>query len=242
MEARIMLFSAHISDTGSVKALRRTTPGAEVPGLRSARTGVCAPFTDGALPKPQPGREALLACWEDEESLDNFLVSHPTGQAFADGWQVRMELFRAVGIWPGIDDDMAQVCRGVATPKVGPMVAITIGTAYLRTVGSFLKVNKGLERQFLVAPNAIWGTAIANIPQRLVATLSIWEDAAAAVSYMRSGAHGAAVKAHFDPNKDPTGHTFVTGGGFFGLRPISTRGSLHGRNPLSFEVPPLSER
>ena len=32
--------------------------------------------------------------------------------------------------------------------------------------------------------------------------------------------------------KDPTGHTFVTGGGFFGLQPMSISGSLHGRIPI----------
>lgn len=233
----VMLFSAHISDTSTLKALRRKTPGpSDVPGLRSARTAICAPFTAGVLPKPQLRREALLACWTDEDSLDTFLADHPTGQAFADGWQLRMELFRAVGVWPGIDDDMQEACRGVAAAPDGPTVAITIGTAHLRTILPFARVNKGLERQFLTTPNAIWGTALTNIPQRLVATLSIWENAAAAVSYMRTGAHGAAVKAHFDPKKDPTGHTFVTGGGFFGLRPISTSGSLQGRNPISTDT------
>jgi hypothetical protein len=229
-----MLFTAHISDTSPFRALRRKTPGSsEVSGLRSARTAICAPFTAGALPKPQLGREALLACWEDEDSLDKFLADHPTGRAFADGWEVRMELFRAVGVWPGVDGDMAEACRGVATPNEGPTVAITIGTAYLRTIMPFARVNKGLERQFLQAPNAIWGTALTNLPQRLVATLSIWENAAAAMSYVRSGAHGDAVKTHFDPKKDPTGHSFVTGGGFFGLRPVSTRGALQGRNPIA---------
>jgi hypothetical protein len=232
-----MLFSAHISDTGPLKALLRKTPGpSEVPGLRSARTAICAPFTAGALPKPQLGREALLACWEDEDSLEKFLADHPTGRAFVDGWEVRMELFRAVGVWPGVDSDMAEACRGIAAPNNGPTVAITIGTAYLRTVVSFARVNKGLERQFLQTPNAIWGTALINLPQRLVATLSIWENAAAAVNYIRTGAHGEAVKAHFDPKKDPTGHSFVTGGGFFGLRPVSTRGWLQGRNPIAADT------
>jgi hypothetical protein len=235
-----MLFSAHISDTGPLKALRRKTPQpSDVPGLRSARTAICAPFTSGALPKPQLGREALLACWQDEDSLDAFLADHATGRAFADGWQVRMELFRSVGMWPGLDDDMADACRDIPTPPDGPSVAITIGTAYLRTAAQFARVNKGLERQFLKTPNAIWGTALTNLPQRLVATLSIWENASAAVSYMRTGAHAAAVTAHFDPKKDPTGHTFVTGGGFFGLRPIATRGELQGRNPISADLIPL---
>ena len=232
-----MLFSTHISDTGPLKALRRKTPDpSDVSGLRSARTAICAPFTAGMLPKPQLGREALLACWEDEDSLDRFLADHPTGRVFADGLEVRMELFRAVGVWPGTDDDMAEACRCIATPTDGPTVAITIGTAYLKTIVPFARVNKGLERQFLQTPGAIWGTALTNLPQRLVATLTIWENAAAAVSYMRTGAHGEAVKAHFDPKKDPTGHSFVTGGGFFGLRPVSTRGSLHGRNPIAADA------
>jgi hypothetical protein len=116
-----MLFSTHISDTGPLKALRRKTPDpSEVSGLRSARTAICAPFTAGILPKPQLGREALLACWEDEDSLDRFLTDHPTGRVFADGLEVRMELFRAVGVWPGTDDDMAEACRCVATPTYGP--------------------------------------------------------------------------------------------------------------------------
>ena len=232
-----MLFSTHISDTGPLKALRRKTPNpSDVSGLRSARTAICAPFAAGLLPKPQLGREALLACWEDEDSLDNFLADHPTGRAFADGLEVRMELFRAVGVWPGTDADMAEACRGVATPTDGPTVAITIGTAYLRTVVPFARVNKGLERQFLQAPGAIWGTALTNLPQRLVATLTIWENAAAAVTYMRTGANGEAVRAHFDPTKDPTGHSFVTGGGFFGLRPVSTTGLLQGRNPITADA------
>ncbi len=53
---------------------------------------------------------------------------------------------------------------------------------------------------------------------------------------MKSGAHGAAVDAHYDPAKDRTGHTFVTGGGFFGFRPLSTNGSLEGRNPLAEDL------
>jgi hypothetical protein len=73
-----MLFSTHVSDTGPLEALRRKTPDpSEVSGLRSARTAICAPFTAGMLPKPQLGREALLACWEDEDSLDRFLADHP---------------------------------------------------------------------------------------------------------------------------------------------------------------------
>ena len=232
-----MIFSAHVVDTSPMTSLRRKAPQAEeVPGLRSARTATCAPFTLGVLPRPQLSREAMLACWEDEESIDQFLESHPTGRTMAAGWQVRMELVRAVGVWPGLEDDMVEAAGTKVQGMTGPSVAITIGTAYLRKVIPFMRVNSGLEDQFLDTPRGVWGTAMTNLPQRLVATLTIWESADDAVDYMKSGAHGAAVKAHFDPAKDPTGHTFVTGGGFFGFRPLSTSGSVGGKNALSAEL------
>ena len=232
-----MLFSAHVADTGRLKALRRKTPKpADAPGLRSARTATCAPFTPGVLPRPQLSREAMVACWEDEESLDRFLSAHPTGQAFAAGWHVRMELLRGVGVWPGLDDTIAELKPSVATKPSGASIAVTIGTAYLRRVVPFIRVNSGLEDQFLDTPSGIWGTAMTNLPQRLVATLTIWDTPQAAADYMASGAHGAAVATHYDPVKDPTGHTFVTGGGFFGFRPLSTAGSLDGKNPLPADL------
>ena len=232
-----MLFSAHVANTSVLTALRRKMPQpADVPGLRSARTALCAPFSPGVLPRPQLGREGMVAAWQDDASLDRFLTDHPTGRAFADGWHVRMELVRAAGVWPGIDDNMMDLAGNKAKGMTGPSIAITIGTAYLRTVVPFIRVNSGLEDQFLATPSGMWGTQLTNLPQRLVATLTIWESADAAVDYIGSGAHGAAVAAHYDPAKDPTGHTFVTGGGFFGFRPLSTSGSVDGRNPVSADL------
>ena len=75
-----MLFSAHVVDTGPIKAVRRKTPQAgDVAGLLSARTATCAPFSKGFLPRPQFGRETMVACWEDDAALDGFLADHPSG-------------------------------------------------------------------------------------------------------------------------------------------------------------------
>ena len=118
----------------------------------------------------------------------------------------------------------------------GPSVAITIGTAHLKTIVPFVRVNSGLEDQFLDTPTGIWGTTMTNLPQRLVATLTVWESPDAALDYIRSGAHGLAVAAHYGRAKDPTGHTFVTGGGFFGFRPLSVHGTVGGTNPVSADL------
>lgn len=229
-----MLFSVHVADTSPLAAVRRRTPqAADVAGLKSARNGIGAPFVHSHIPRPQLGREVLLACWEDESSLDMFLESHAFGQAMASGWQARLELVRAVGVWPGLDDDMMAEAGNRAETMTGPSVAITIGTAFLKSAVPFARVTKGLDRQFLQTPTGLWGTAMTNLPQRLVASLTVWQDLGAAADYMKTGAHAQAVQDHFDFNRDPTGHTFVTGGGFFGFRPLSTSGSLSGRNPLA---------
>lgn len=229
-----MLFSAHIFDSSPLTALRSKAPTAlATPGLISARNTFCAPFTHSMLPSPQLGREALIACWEDESSLDAFLTDDAVGQNAADGWHVRLELVRAVGVFPGVDADVNEIAGDKATGMTGPSVAMTMGIAYIKTIPRFHKVNKGLERQFLDTPTAVWGTAMVNLRTRFVATLTVWESLDAASDYMKTGAHGAAVRAHYDPAKDPTGHDFVTGGGFFGFRPLSMHGAVDGRNAVS---------
>jgi len=229
-----MLFTAHIVDTDPLKALRRTAPeAAQVPGLLSARVATSAPFTAGWMPKPQFGRAAMLACWQDESSADRFLGDHPVGQAFSAGWNAKLELFRAVGQFPGVPlEDISAVADANVAPTSGPSVALTIGTAYARTLLPFIRVTKNIDKQFLQAPGSIWGTAFVNLPKLMVASFTIWESPTAAEEFMRTSAHGASVRDHFDYQKDPTGHTFVTGGGFLGFRPVSVTGSLIGRNPI----------
>jgi hypothetical protein len=125
-----MLFSAHVADTSPLAALRRKTPKPiEAPGLKSARTATCAPFTRGVLPRPQPAREAMVACWDDEDALDRFLADHPAGRVFSTGWHARMELIRAAGVWPGLDENMVAAAGAKAQTATGPSIAITIGTA-----------------------------------------------------------------------------------------------------------------
>jgi len=229
-----VIFSAHVAESSTIRSLRRKTPVADdVPGLRSARIAPAARANKKPYPSPQLSRECMVACWEDESSIDRFLGDHPTGRVLASGWMAKMELIRAVGVWPGLDDDLTAEAGDRSRGYTGPTLAVTIGTAYLRSILPFVRVNNGLEAQFLDAPGAIWGTLMTNLPQRLVATLTIWEHSRAALEYVRHGAHGQAVADHFDPIKDPTGHTFVTGGGFFGFRPLRVTGAVGGKNPMT---------
>ena len=44
------------------------------------------------------------------------------------------------------------------------------------------------------------------------------------------------MRNHYHPAKDPTGHDFVTGGGFLGFRPLSIHGSVSGANAVSDQI------
>lgn len=229
-----MFFSAHLFDSSPLAAIKRRAPTPEdTPGLRSAQTAICAPFANSMRPSVQLGRESMIACWDDESSVDRFLEDNPTGREAAQGWHVRLELVRSLGVFPGLDDNMSEIAGDKAQGMKGPSFAITMGTAYVKTIPTFYRVNKGLERQFLATPSGLWGTAMSNLRTRFVATLTAWESLDAATAYVKAGAHGEAVRNHFDPKKDLTGHTFVTGGGFFGFRPLSIHGEVTGKNAVS---------
>lgn len=234
VQTETMFFSAHLFDSSPLAAMRRRAPtSADTPGLLSARTAICAPFSNSMIPRAQLGRESMIACWDDETALDRFLEVNETGREVSSGWHVRLELVRALGVFPGLDVDMDEVAGDKADDMTGPSFAITMGTAYVKTIPTFYRVNKGLERQFLATPNGLWGTAMSNLRTRFVATLTAWESLDAAMSYVKAGAHGEAMRNHFDPKKDRTGHTFVTGGGFFGFRPLSIHGQVTGKNAVA---------
>ena len=72
--------------------------------------------------------------------------------------------------------------------------------------------RSGLESQFLETPSGLWGTGFAKLPQLPVGTLTVWKSGDAAADF--------------------------TGGGFFGFRPLSTRGSVGGKNPVSAGIVP----
>lgn len=229
-----MLFSAHLFDSNPRIAMNRVAPvEADVPGLLSAHTGSCAPFDESYFALPQLGREFMIAAWENEENLDQFLERSDHGREMSAGWHVRLELVRAIGMFPGLDRDLHEVAQDKAASMTGPSVALTLGKAHLKTIPEFFYVNKGLERQFIATPEGRWGTACANLKTRFVSTITVWDSLGAATDYVRKGAHGDAVMNHSDLKADPTGHSFVTGGGFLGFRPLSMHGEVTGRNAVS---------
>jgi hypothetical protein len=98
-----VIASVHLADVSKRAALRllsATLAPAEVHGLRYAEITIAAPLSGHLLPRPDPGRVGLIAGWDDDEALEEFLVGHPLAEQFSHGWHVRLRPTRIFGAWP----------------------------------------------------------------------------------------------------------------------------------------------
>ena len=104
-----MLASVHVADVGARAAVgfgRRTPKAGEVDGLRHANVAFGASLSASTLPPREFGRVGLVAFWDDEAALDDFLDSHPAAEGLAGGWRLRLAPLRAHGSWPGLPPDV----------------------------------------------------------------------------------------------------------------------------------------
>jgi hypothetical protein len=221
-----MIVSIHIADLGALGtlgALRGRPDPADTPGLRYAETTITARLGGSALPSPQARRAGMIAAWDDDRSLDEFLGCSPHAARFADGWQVRLEPLRVSGAWPEmpglpehelpVDDDE-------------PVAVLTLGRLRLTRVVPFLRAGAPAESEVAEEPELLAATGLAR-PPHLVSTFSLWRSAAAMrdYAYRERGAHRAAVRSD-------RAHPFHHRSAFVRFRPYASSGSWDGRDPL----------
>lgn len=226
-----MIASVHIADVGARTAFgqaRKAPRPSAVPGLRHANIGLAAPLSKRVMPSPQFGRVGLIAFWDAEEALDRFEDSHPLAQRLAGGWHARLEPLRMFGSWPGVPDDIA---RSRADSDDGEKVVLTLGRLRLPQAPRFLRTSAKAEGALASASGLTWATGIAKPP--FVATCSLWQSTEALSDY----AFGDGDPAHADAIKEQARKQFHHESAFIRFHPLSTRGSLGGKNPLSETLP-----
>jgi len=222
-----MIASVHIANVGprsTLSVLRKAPKPAEVGGLRNAEVALTAPLSASVLARPDLGRVALVAFWDDDEALDHFLAGHPVARELAGGWHLRLEALRAFGTWPGLPAD-TPTTRTV--DHDGPVAALTIGRLRLSQTVRFLRTSAKAEAGVLGAPGLVWATGLARPP--LVSTFSLWESTRALATY----AFGRAATAHPDAIAEGERKSFHHRQAFIRFRPYASVGGLGGRNPLS---------
>ncbi len=222
-----MIVSVHIADVGpraAMRALRQQPAPARIAGLAYARTTVTAPISERLLPSPQPGRVGMIAAWENDAGIDEFLAAHPTGETFAAGWEARMEPLRVSGAWPEMPGLPA---RPLPVDEAEPVAALTLGRPRLNRVVPFLRNAAAAEADAARDGAVIAASGLARLPQ-LVSTFTLWRSFAALreYAYGKGGAHAAAVSTD---RERPFHHASA----FVRLRPYSSRGAWEGRDPLA---------
>jgi hypothetical protein len=221
-----VIASVHIADVGpraAVGVARRAPRPDQTPGLRHAHVALTAPLSGAVRPRPDLGRPALVAFWDDDEALNRFLVEHPTAKTLARGWSVRLTPLRLHGSWPGVPDDLP---HGRDVEHDGPTAVLTLGRVRLDRVVAFFRTSARAEAAVLEAPGLIWATGIAKPP--FVSTFSLWRSTDALRTYAYDGPqpeHPDAIAAH---RARPFHHQSA----FVRFHPYGSRGHLEGRNPL----------
>jgi hypothetical protein len=222
-----MIASVHIADVGARSALpivRRAPKPEEVAGLRHADVGLTAPLSAALLGRPDPGRIALVAFWDDDAALDRFLEHDPLAVKLAGGARVRLAPLRAFGSWPGLPSDTP---TSRVVDHEGPVAALTLGRLRFSQTLRFLRTSAKAEARAIGAPGLIWATGMARPP--FVCTFSLWESTRALSTY----AFGRAEPAHPDAIAEGTAKPFHHRQAFIRFAPYASVGGLDGRNALA---------
>lgn len=228
-----MIASFHLADVGKRAGLRllrtRLAPG-DAPGLRYGVLTMASPLSASRLPRPSPGRVALIAAWEDEHSLQRFLAEDRLAAALRDGWRAFLEPTHIFGAFPPLDGLVDEDPRTMSEEE--PAAALTIGHLRLSQAQRFLKAGAEAERLAAREEAMVRGTGLAR-PPKLVATFSLWRTTREMRAYAGGGSgpeHRAAVKAHA---KRPFHHASA----FIRFRPYAMEGEWDGAKALASEVP-----
>ena len=180
-----VIASMHFADLGAAsKAIRLKAPQpSEVPGLRSARTGVAALFTKSPLPSLQPSRAG------PDRVLGRRCRARPIPSRAPDrrctiGWVASTAGTAAAphGAWPGLDVD---VPKSRNTEHSGLSAVMTLGRTKWTRIPVFLRTSAGAEAAAVDAPGKVWATALAKPP--FFATCSVWESTDALMRYAYGG-------------------------------------------------------
>lgn len=228
-----MIASFHLADVGmftGLRLLRRATPADLAPGLRYAALTAASPLSATRLPRPDPGRVALIAAWDEDAAIDRFLADHPLARALRGGWHTRLAPTHVFGAFPPLDGLAA--AASPATDGEEPAAVLTIGRLRLSQAPRFLKASAAAERLAVRDRSMLRGTGLAR-PPGLVATFSLWRTTREMRAYAGGGSgpeHRAAVKAHA---KRPFHHASA----FIRFRPYGAEGEWDGENPLARTAP-----
>lgn len=227
------LFTFHLAKTKistAIKALFRPPAAEQVPGLHHAECMALmklgAPIFSPA--RMQLGNFTMIAAWESDAAIDDFLAQTKLGQAFATGWHVRLAFQRRWGHiteFDGLTDDP------VEQDPDAPVVAVTLARMKLPQVPRFIRWGKPVEELVRDDPGQTMAAAAMRLP-RTVSTFSVWKSQHEMVDMVRGHSPVPQPKRHSDAmierNRKDFHFEFTT----LRFKPIAEYGEWEGRTKI----------
>lgn len=208
-------------------------PLAHTPGLRFWRllgVGQGQTFT----PQTDLQRYALFAVWQSEEALHRFeaesAVMRRIRQRSAECWTVHMRPVRWHGQWGGRDPFAGMPVT--PAPQGEPWIILTRATVRPSQWHTFLRAIPPVSEQLLQQPDLLRSVGIGEAPRYFQGTLSVWRTLPAVTGFAY-GTASEGMSPHAGVIKRTRREQWYHEELFARLRPLASRGSWGGSNPLA---------
>lgn len=222
-----MFLSAHIAQVGyreAATALLRKPAPRSTPGLRYAESWLTTQLRSGLLPSLRPTGIAMIAAWDDDESFDRFVSTHPYAGIFDGGFRMKMDPARSIGLLPGLPE----LPRQEKPTGDNPVAALTMATVRAGKFLPFAQAAGAAEREAAYHPGFLEGWNLLR-PPLVVGTLTLWRDSAQMRDYVHGSRPGGHARA-MDTDRRKQFHREMF---FSRYIAYDARGQWKGRNPLA---------
>lgn len=115
---------------------------------------------------------AIVAQWENESALDEFLMNSKLGKTLAKGWHIRLTFMRQWGKISNFEIPNSPIEIESAD---NPVVAITIARMKLLEIPRFIHWGRPVEKLVRDHPGTTLSLASIRFPN-IVSTFSIWKS------------------------------------------------------------------
>ena len=214
---------AGVGDFGPLAARARPRP-ATTPGLRYARTLDVLRLRPSGNGLPDFRRTLFISFWDSDEAATDW--EHGSPFAARLGYLAHLEPINQYGVHPAV----GQVAPRPGTPVEGPVAVITHGTmGQLANLPRFMRYGAPATAAVLSSPALLAGVSCMSAP-RTFATFSLWTDTAGMRTAIEGrGDHTGHRLALKERNRRP----FLSEDTFVRFRPLSSRGTWDGVDPLA---------
>jgi heme-degrading monooxygenase HmoA len=172
-------------------------------------------------------RRAVLAVWDDDMALDQFLRSSPVATAWREAeesWHVRLRLISGGGRWRGqeILRDMT-----VVTDATGPIITLTRANVRPKHWRKFARASRVTNIDVAAAAGLLRVVGVGEAPVGKQATVSVWRDEGA----LKSFAYRTA--GHIEVMRRTRAEGWYSEELFARFQPYASTGLWDGEDPLA---------